>query len=129
MALGLLERICQHFPNETSQASFFIRILVCQPCLEAIQESTTQNVGTGEQLLIRKPDDWVMHIGRCPAELDGQKWMNEMNNKMDEFEARRKIWICYPTLGPIEEEAEQLTQNQPEEKEVESEEEEKQKLF
>ena len=106
LVLGLLERIRQNFPNETSQASFFIRCLaLSQPCFGVIQESTTQNAGTNEQLLIRKPEDWVLLIGRCLSELDGQKWLEEMDNKMDEqnLEALRRITVLFPKLGQIEE--------------------------
>jgi hypothetical protein len=72
--------------------------------LEDIPESTTQNVRTGEQLVIRERGVNVHLIGRCPAELDGQKWVEEKDRNF--FEANeqitRRIKIYHPTLGSVQ---------------------------
>lgn len=41
-------------------------------------------------------------IGRCPAELDGLKWVDEVE-VLEASEERRWIIIASPTLGPFEE--------------------------
>ena len=113
-ALDFLERIRQHFLGTTSAASFLISIITEEEeaqtweameaqTWEAIQESTTQNGRTNEQLVSRKLADLLI-IGRCPAELDGQKWLTEQCRAIDaNYQMMRKLWICFPTLGLIEE--------------------------
>ena len=107
-AMPIIENLHQHFLNSTSPVSFFIWILSSQA---AVQKSTTQNVETNEQLVVRKPyvNRNLLLIGRCPVELDGTKWVKEMDritDEQDEWKARRWISICAPTLGSqMEEEA------------------------
>ena len=82
---GLIERIRQQMINANSSASFFIWILN-----EELQESTTQNTGTNEQLLIRKRNDCnIVLIGRCPSNVDGQKWVEEMWVEVEEMQEAR----------------------------------------
>jgi len=82
---------------------------------EAIQESTTLNAKTNEQLVVRKRRHCPGHhlltghpmhlvlVGRCPAELDADEWVEEMSW---EFVGRsywrlppRTITLSYPKLG------------------------------
>jgi hypothetical protein len=67
-----------------------------------IPKSITKN-GSGEQLVIRKTEFAWMHnllIGRCPAEVDGQTWIEKMERKLEEAKQsqKRTITIDYPTI-------------------------------
>ena len=88
----------QHFMNATKAVSFFIDLVVGPPFppFNNIQESTIQNAGTQEQLLVRKPEPNILHIDRCSTGENGQQWM-EMNH----FPAidQRQIAVVSPKLG------------------------------
>ena len=99
--LRLVDTILQHFVNSAGSVSFYIRIQIKWELyiVGAVQESTTQNSATNEQLLVRKPNASTLLIGRCSSELDGPKWMEEMGKKMEEEEAplrMRMIYIDFP---------------------------------
>ena len=107
-ALELVDRIRQSFLDATSTSSFLIWLIRrggTPPFDAIIPESTAQNVRTGEQLVIRAPCLNVHLIGRCPAELDGEKWVEEMDMQIYEVteQTRRRITISHPSLGPFEE--------------------------
>ena len=96
-----VENIRQRFLNSTSPASFFIRIPDTFFYEQDIQASITQNAKTHEQLLVRPSEDYdeddKLLIGRCSSdELDGPKWVEEMDKIVDEQDKqpmRRKISI------------------------------------
>jgi hypothetical protein len=62
-------------------SNFYIWILDSRQQLEGVQQSTTQNAATSEQLVVKKSGEDALHIGRCSAELDGQKWVEEMHKQ------------------------------------------------
>ena len=106
--LELIERIRQEFLNANCTSSFLILMDEwTNPPYEAIPESTTQNVRTSEQFVVRKgrllSGVRSLFIGRCAAQLDGRKWMEGLMHR-DIYPTRRRIiQVQYPTLGPIEE--------------------------
>jgi len=79
--------ICQDFLNANRRIAFFICFLVSESQTENVQESITPNAGTNEQLVIRRErkdvffEFYHLYIGRCPAELDGHAWTEEMSKK------------------------------------------------
>ena len=112
---GFLERVREHFIKATEPANFFISITSFweNPSFWEIQESTSANVRTNEQLVVRrKPGDEeeddvpFMFIGRCPSHVDGRKWVEETdrNREIDDMNGQRVLMkIDIPIIGPIEE--------------------------
>jgi hypothetical protein len=50
--------------------------------------------------MVKKPSEHVLFINRCPAGLDGEKWLDEKTKTIEANEEKmKKIWICSPTLG------------------------------
>jgi hypothetical protein len=74
-------------------------LLICIGFFENIQESTTQNTGTNEQLVIRKRDGGHLLIGRCPSDVDGQKWVEEMAQEACEMQQKERRKIRIADLG------------------------------
>ena len=104
-------RIQQNFANATSPVSFVVCLYEDNDhygafCGEMFCRWSifTRHGRINEQLVVKPMGDVVL-IGRCPAELDGMKWVEEMNNcDASDSGGRRLISIASPTLGPIGEE-------------------------
>ena len=103
--LEFVQRIQQQFldKNMASASSFYI----CIFREHQHQQSTTQNATTKEQLVVKQ--HWnALHIGRCSAELDGQKWVDEMDKQRigayRQAVLRRMITITIssPTFGQMQ---------------------------
>jgi hypothetical protein len=75
----------QQFPNDTAPISFFVALYSYSQLDGIPEESSNENVTTGEQLIVRKRE--CLHnqhdllIGRCPVNLDGNRWLQEMEQK------------------------------------------------
>lgn len=103
-ALEFVERIRQNFLIAASPVSFFIRCWISSP-LDHVQESTNWNAGTREQMMVRKPKENVLLIGRCSSDLDGQAWSKVKNAEAEatKQETQGVIFIRLQAIGPIEE--------------------------
>ena len=110
--IKFVNRIRKLFLKATIPVSFFIWIshFSCVQELPYVQESSTKNIRTGEQLEILMPNDKDLLIGRCSSteQLGCRFWVEEMFHKIEEANrwrsrAQRKITIADPTFGPDEE--------------------------
>jgi hypothetical protein len=94
--------IFQHFFEAITPASYFVWIRTGAGTFAAIQESVTKNDGTNEQLLVRKPESDTLIIGRCPSGMNGEEWVEELDNQIFEEvgqTAPRIITVSHPILG------------------------------
>ena len=73
----------------TSPVSFYIGIS-SQRSKITFQQSSHENIETGEQLIVRSPPREYLDlvIARCPSTVDVQGWLQQMDRKAEEIEGQ-----------------------------------------
>jgi hypothetical protein len=119
-ALLIKENHFQQFHLSTNLTSFFARFSAHWPGhghFYNIQDMTTVNAKTKQQLIIRRTEGNVLLtenpidnllIGRCPSNIDGRKWLEEMTEKVenemcdcDRDENKRRIELGLESIGSV----------------------------
>jgi hypothetical protein len=95
----------------TLPVSFFICVYyyVRFEPINIIPESRVENGATGEQLIVRLKESQVRQklqkvlIGRCPANADGNSWLQKMEQKLGRIwdQAGPKLYLHKPQLGSV----------------------------
>jgi hypothetical protein len=93
----------QQFLAAISPINFFVGIYSSQLPDTVFPEMNVENGTTGEQLLVRRQvedgNELLMVIGRCPANLDGNGWLQEIYQRSKDNQYQPNMCFnLYPTL-------------------------------